>query len=209
MPNVIRHDEGVCLIDTEEKCEKALRRFAVGDVWGIGRRMQKVLEYHGVRTAWDFVCRSEGWVRHEFSVAGVRTWRELQGESCIALDDLPYKKSICMSRSFPGHGLSEWHVLEEAVAYFASECARKLREQGTCCGQVTVFAYTSRFRTDVPGNMIQQQVRMPVPTQDTAESCMRLWKRCGCMRMTGASTIRNPELSFGICHRVKRFNGFV
>lgn len=43
--------EGVCLIDTEEKREKALRRFAVGDVWGIGRRMQKVLEYHGVRTA--------------------------------------------------------------------------------------------------------------------------------------------------------------
>lgn len=161
--------EGVCLIDTEEKREKALRRFAVGDVWGIGRRMQKVLEYHGIRTAWDFVCRSEGWVRHEFSVAGVRTWRELQGESCIALDDLPYKKSICMSRSFPGHGLSEWHVLEEAVACFASECARKLREQGTCCGQVTVFAYTSRFRTDVPGNMVHQQVRMPVPTQDTAE----------------------------------------
>ena len=31
--------EGVCLIDTEEKREKALRRFAVGDVWGIGRRM--------------------------------------------------------------------------------------------------------------------------------------------------------------------------
>ena len=71
--------EGVCLIDTEEKREKALRRFAVGDVWGIGRRMQKALEYHGIRTAWDFVCRSEGWVRHEFSVAGVRTWRELQG----------------------------------------------------------------------------------------------------------------------------------
>ena len=91
---------GVCLIDTEEKREKALRRFAVGDVWGIGRRMQKVLEYHGVRTAWDFVCRSEGWVRHEFSVAGVRTWRELQGESCIALDDLPYKKKYLHEPQF-------------------------------------------------------------------------------------------------------------
>uniref|UniRef100_UPI003FEEF19A DinB/UmuC family translesion DNA polymerase n=1 Tax=Paraprevotella clara TaxID=454154 RepID=UPI003FEEF19A len=55
------------------------------------------------------------------------------------------------------------------MSYFASECARKLREQGTCCGQVTVFAYTSRFRTDVSGNMVQQQVRMPVPTQDAAE----------------------------------------
>ena len=51
------------------------------------------------------------------------------------------------------------------MSYFASECARKLREQGTCCGQVTVFAYTSRFRTDVSGNMVQQQVRMPVPRE--------------------------------------------
>ena len=32
-----------------------------------------------------------------------------------------------------------------------------------------MFAYTSRFRTDVSGNMVQQQVRMPVPTQDAAE----------------------------------------
>ncbi len=160
---------GVCLIDTDEKREKALKAFAVGDVWGIGRRMRQRLEYNGVRTAWDFVCRSEGWVRREFSVVGVRTWRELQGESCITLDELPYKKSICVSRSFPGRGLSELPQLEEAVAYFATECARKLRGQGTCCGQLTVYAYTSRFRTDVPGDIIQQQVRMLVPTQDTAE----------------------------------------
>ena len=80
----------------------------------------------------------------------------------------------------------EWHVLEEAVAFFASECARKLREQGTCCGQVTVFAYTSRFRTDVPGNMIQQRVTYArTDTGIRPKSCMRLWKRCGCMRMTG------------------------
>lgn len=161
--------EGVCLIDSDEKREKALQQFPIGDVWGVGRQMRKTMEYYGVRTAWDFVQRPESWVRREFTVTGLRTWRELQGDSCIKLDDLPYKKSICTSRSFPGSGLSHLCELEEAVACFASECARKLRDQNTCCGQVTVFAYTSRFRTDQPTNVIHQHVRMNVPTCDTAE----------------------------------------
>jgi DNA polymerase V len=40
-----------CVIDTEEKAEKAMRLVAVEDVWGIGRRSKEKLEYHGVRTA--------------------------------------------------------------------------------------------------------------------------------------------------------------
>lgn len=161
--------EGVCLIDTEEKRIKALKQFPVGDVWGIGRRMLATLKYHGVHTAWDFVNRSENWVRREFNVVAVRTWRELQGDDCIKLDDLPYKKSICVSRSFPASGISELEPLEEIVAYFASECARKLREQNTCCGQVTFFAYTSRFNESQPANVIQRHIKLNVPTADTAE----------------------------------------
>ena len=161
--------EGVCLIDSDEKREKALKLFPIGDVWGVGRQMRKTMDYYGVRTAWDFVQRPESWVRREFTVTAVRTWRELQGDSCITLDDLPYKKSICTSRSFPGSGISNRHELEEAVACFATECARKLREQHSCCGQVTVFAYTSRFRLDQPSDMIHQHIRMNVPTCDTAE----------------------------------------
>lgn len=45
---------GVCIIDTEEKRIKALKQFEIGDVWGIGRRYQKKLEYHDIKTAFDF-----------------------------------------------------------------------------------------------------------------------------------------------------------
>lgn len=161
--------EGVCLIDSDEKREKALQQFPIGDVWGVGRQMLKTMTYYGVRTAWDFVQRSENWVRREFNVNAVRTWRELQGINCIKIDELPYKKSICMSRSFPGAGISKLSELEEAVAYFATECARKLREQQSCCGQITVFAYTSRFRQEQPSDLLHQHIRMNVPTCDTAE----------------------------------------
>lgn len=135
--------EGVCLIDSDEKRGKALKLFPIGDVWGVGRQMRKTMDYYGVRTAWDFVQRPESWVRREFTVTAVRTWRELQGISCITLDDLPYKKSICTSRSFPGSGISNRHELEEAVACFATECARKLRTgDGLCLYEQISFGST-------------------------------------------------------------------
>lgn len=160
---------GVCLIDTDEKREKALKLFPVSDVWGIGRKHSKRLEYNGVKTAWDFTQRSESWVRKEMSVTGLRTWKELRGESCIETEDLPYKKSICTSRSFPNQGLSRIEDVEEAVANFAAMCSKKLREQHTVCHSVVVFAYTSRFREDVPVNQICETVNFDVPTNDMQE----------------------------------------
>lgn len=160
---------GVCMIDTEEKREKALRGLKIGDVWGIGRRSIDKMHYYGIATAWDFTQKSEGWVRRQFSVTGVRTWKELRGESCISVDDMSQKKSICTSRSFPEQGLSELSAVEEAVANFAAECVRKLRGQHCCCSAITVFAYTSRFRSDVPRHTINRTVHLLVPTNDLQE----------------------------------------
>lgn len=160
---------GVCLIDTDDKRIKALQGLDVADVWGIGRRSVSKLNYYGVHTAYDLVLRSESWVRKMLTISGVRTWRELHGESCIDIEELPQKKSICTSRSFADEGLSELCHLEEAVANFASACSRKLKQQHSCCGAVTVFAYTSRFRTDVPRRAINHTSVMTVPTNDLRE----------------------------------------
>ena len=161
--------ENVCLIDTDEKREKALRLFEIGDVWGIGHRHTQKLAYHGIKTAWDFIQKSESWVRKEMTVTGVRTWKELQGESCISIEELPHKKSICTSRSFPEQGLNQLNHVEEAVANFAAQCSRKLREQHTVCQSITVFAYTSRFRTDIPQDYISRTLHLQVPTNDHQE----------------------------------------
>lgn len=160
---------GVCLIDTDDKRIKALQGLDVADVWGIGRRSVSKLNYYGVHTAYDLVQRSESWVRKMLTISGVRTWRELHGESCIDIEELPQKKSICTSRSFADEGLSELCHLEEAVANFASSCSRKLKQQHSCCGAVTVFAYTSRFRTDVPRRAINHTSVMTVSTNDLRE----------------------------------------
>ena len=160
---------GCCIIDTEEKRKKALELFEVGDVFGIGRKMKEHLSKYGIRTAADFARLDGEWVRTAFSITGYRTWRELHGEACISLDELPAKKSICVSRSFADEGITDKQKLEEAVANFASDCARKLREQNTICRQITVFAYTSRFRSDLPQDFININIRLDIGTNDTSE----------------------------------------
>lgn len=161
--------EGVCLIDTDEKREKALKLFPVEDVWGIGYRSVEKLNYCGIKTAWDLTQKSESWIKRELTITGVRTWKELRGESCISIEELPHKKSICTSRSFAEQGLNKLADVEEAVANFAAQCSRKLREQHTVCQSVTIFAHTSRFREDVPQNYIYQTCNLPVPSNNHQE----------------------------------------
>ena len=161
--------EGVCLMDTDEKREKALKLFPVEDVWGIGHRSAEKLHYHGIRTAWDLTQKSESWVRRELTVTGVRTWKELRGESCISIEELPHKKSICTSRSFADQGLNRLADVEEAIANFTAQCSRKLREQHTVCQSITIFAHTSRFREDLPQSYIYQTIPLMVPTNNQQE----------------------------------------
>lgn len=160
--------KGVCIIDTDEKREKALKLTAVGDVWGIGRQYAKKLEYYSIRTAWDFTQRSKSWVRHTMGVVGERTWLELKGTPCIEMDKTTTKKSICTSRSF-GERLTELSPISEAVSNFAASCAEKLRKQHSLASVIMVFIQTNPNATNLPQHCKQVVLQLPVPTNDTSE----------------------------------------
>ena len=161
--------QGCCLIDTDERRHKALSLFPIKDVWGIGRQISRKLDYMGIRTAAQFADKKESWVRSHFNITTVRTWKELNGESCISIEELPQKKSICTSRSFSGEGISDKDVVEEAVANFAVRCAEKLRHQGSVCQGITVFAWTSRFNENVPEYTIHDSLTLPIATNAQEE----------------------------------------
>ena len=161
--------QGCCLIDTDERRHKALSLFPIKDVWGIGRQISRKLDYMGIRTAAQFADKKESWVRSHFNITTVRTWKELNGESCISIEELPQKKSICTSRSFAGEGISDKDVVEEAVANFAVRCAEKLRHQGSVCQGITVFAWTSRFNENVPEYTIHDSLTLPIATNAQEE----------------------------------------
>lgn len=161
--------QGCCLIDTDERRHKALSLFPIKDVWGIGRQISRKLDYMGIRTAAQFADKKGNWVRSHFNITTVRTWKELNGESCISIEELPQKKSICTSRSFAAEGISDKDVVEEAVANFAVRCAEKLRHQGSVCQGITVFAWTSRFNENVPEYTIHDSLTLPIATNAQEE----------------------------------------
>lgn len=159
---------GVCVIDSDQKRETALRLTQIGDVWGIGRRYTKKLQYYSVNTAWDFTQRTKSWVRHTMGVVGERTWLELCGTPCFEMETPKSKKSICTSRSF-GERLTELAPLSEAVANFAASCAEKLRQQHSYAGLVTIFIHTNPFATNQAQYYNQTVMQLAVPTNDSTE----------------------------------------
>ena len=161
--------KGVCVIDNEEKRIKALKQFDIADVWGVGRRYQKKLEYYGIKTAYDLTQKNEAWIKKQMTVVGVRTWKELCGIPAIELEPVtPAKQTICTSRSF-GEMIEDFDTLMESIANFTASCARKLRAQRSCAGVLQVFIYTNRFREDLPQYYNSRIITLPTPTNDVAE----------------------------------------
>ncbi len=136
---------GVALIDTPDKIEKALQMTSINDVWGIGRRYARFLHNHDVQTAWDFTCLSDSFVRKNMSVNALRVKLELLGTACIPMAYYPEpRKAIRTARTF-AQSKSDYNDLAEAVSGFAADCARKLREQGSVANLITVFVRTNKF----------------------------------------------------------------
>lgn len=139
---------------------------AVGEVWGVGHRIGKQLAAAGVHTVLDLRNLDPAMVRSRWSVVLERTVRELQGTSCIALEEMPSpRQEIACTRSF-GQVVTDFHVLGEAVTDFASRGAVKLRKQGSHAQQVLVFIRTSPWRPD-PQYSRSVVVSLRRPTSDT------------------------------------------
>ncbi|MCQ2345564.1 MAG: Y-family DNA polymerase [Paludibacteraceae bacterium] len=159
---------GACMIDTDRQRQIALENFEIGDVWGIGRKARAKLETVGIKTAWEFATKREEFARNLLHKPGMLTWRELNGVDCIDTSEVVAKQSISYSRTF-ATGISDLTLLEQQLANFCDSCARKLRLQHSVCSQMMIYAYTSRFRTDIMPCYLSQTVKLPVPTANTQE----------------------------------------
>ena len=158
---------GVCIIDTEEKRQKALQGFAIEDVWGIGRQAQKKLASANIQTAWDFAQQLPIFAKNLLHKPGVQTWQELNAVDCIDITDRPERQSMSQSRTFQT-GISDRATIEKALVDFMSYCAEKMRKQGSVCQQFIVYAHTSRF-AEQDTHVIHQVVTLPIPTAITSE----------------------------------------
>ncbi len=148
--------------------EENLKKCALADVWGIGRRNAKRLQVNFIDTIEQFLNQREEWVRQNFSVIGLRIYKELKGIPCIDMEDeLTEKKSICTSRSF-GELQNTFAPIQEALSTHAASCAQKLRKQKCEAGGMYVSLSMSRFTTQEGEKYFGTYIRFPEPTNDTA-----------------------------------------
>jgi DNA polymerase V len=160
----------VCNLATlsQDELKAVFTATPVNEVWGIGRKISAQLIEGGIHTVQDLVQIDAATIRRRWSVVLERTVLELQGTSCMALEDAPSaKKEIACTRSF-GHTVTDYRDVAEAVTEFASRAAEKLRKQSSLAGQLLVFIRTSPFR---PEPQYSRSVVVPLrrPTSDTGE----------------------------------------
>lgn len=170
----------VCIIENEEQREKALKSLPIEEVWGIGWRGKSKCDYYGIKNAFDFTEKSESWVRKLFTITGVRTWRELRGQSSIESVLTGDKQTICTSRSFDGMEQDKGK-LEMYISNYATHCAQKVRAQKSVCSMVTVFLQTNHFREDLPQHDAGLTVTLLTPASSTNEivkAALRAFRAC-------------------------------
>jgi DNA polymerase V len=158
---------GVCDFNALEPIalERLFSEIKVGEVWGVGSRTGKRLAELGIHTVLDL--RRARSIRKQFSVVLERTVRELNGESCLPLEEVaPPKKQMMCSRSF-GASVFSLEELGQAIISHVTRVAEKLRQQGSVAALVYAFIQTSPFvekESQYSGGLL---VPLPMPTDDT------------------------------------------
>ncbi len=151
---------------TEQELSSIRTLLPVQDVWGVGWRSAPRLRALGIGTAQDLALISPRQARQILGgVKGEQTVRELQGQSCLALQKMDVvPKSIARTRTF-GEDTDQLYVLEAAVASFTAQAAHRLRVSGQLTRRASLFLMTNRHK---PNLMVwNREAVFRVPTADT------------------------------------------
>lgn len=152
----------------DHKWQKRLMEITpVSEVWGVGRKLTESLQRRGVETVWQLAQMDTHQVRRLYSVVLERTVCELNGESCLELEETSSaKQQIVCSRSF-GEKLTQYTDLREAVCEFAARATEKLRGENRLALMVNVFIRTSPFDKTGPHYDNAATGRLTQPSSDT------------------------------------------
>ncbi len=169
---IAKRDEGyggVFNIREHPFAGELLETVKVEDVWGIGRRYAALLNRNGITTARQLRDAPDRWVKKHLTVVGLRLVWELRGTACIPLEEQPPpKKAVACTRSF-GRQVESAEEMREAVAFFTTRTAEKIRAQGSAASCLQVFIATDRFRADLPQYSNSVTAKLPSATAYTPE----------------------------------------
>ena len=120
----------------------------VDEVWGIGRKWKKKLNILNVETIGQFKQLEQFVVRKLFTIVGLRTWLELNGDLIHPIETKFKKpKVVTSSRSF-GRTVWQKEQVEDAIWTFLDDSCKKMKCENLKARSVVVFCTTNRFHDD-------------------------------------------------------------
>jgi DNA polymerase V len=158
-----------------QRTRKLLSLQPVEEIWGVGNRIARKLNVLGIKTALDLALTNPAFIRKNFSVVLERTVRELNGESCLSLEEAPpTKQQIVCSRSF-GVKITEYESLRQAICQHAERASEKLRKEHQYCRHISVSS---------------KRLRSPLKSLTTAT-----WLRKNCLHplRTPGTSLQPPQ----------------
>ncbi|MBI6530058.1 translesion error-prone DNA polymerase V subunit UmuC [Proteus vulgaris] len=173
---------GVVDLSVPLRQKRLMALLPVNEVWGVGRKISNRLNAMGIFTALDLANAETTMIRKTFGVVVERTVRELNGESCIELEEIAKtKEQIICSRSF-GKKIELYEHMHQAICEYSERAAEKLRTEKQLCSIVSIFIQTSHYGSG-PQYHNHNSERLEYPSSDTRDiinaavrSLKTIWK---------------------------------
>lgn len=165
------HWQGVCNLNMlpETALNTVLSGIEVGEIWGIGRRMQKRLHDLNINNALALKHANADLIGRIFSVTAKRTIMELHGLSTLRLDEvIPARRQILCSRTF-GAPVIHYQALQEAITSYTTRAAEKLRCQSSLAHTLHIYIHTNPHRKKDTQYRQGITVTLTEPTNDTIQ----------------------------------------
>lgn len=148
--HVAKKGSRVHFFQSKKQILETLAQTDIREIWGIGRRKASKLYSYGIQTALQLHNADLDWIRKKFSVITEKTVRELRGQNCIDLEEIPnLQKSVLCSRSF-GSPVCTHNSLSEAIATFTAKAAFKLRKNNLLANHLSIFTDQLFSETNLP-----------------------------------------------------------
>ncbi len=167
------HFNSVCNFNEfpEHELDILLSKIEVSEIWGVGRRTAARLQEMGINSVLSLKRTPAERIRAEFGVVMARTLAELNGTSCLKLEEVtPPRQQIICSRSF-GTAVTLLPELEQALISYTSRAAEKLRRQNSQTTCIQIYLRTNPHKSREPQYSPSLTIPLIAPTDDTRLLC--------------------------------------
>ena len=134
----------VCVVG-KQGALKFLKTTKIGEIWGIGRKLEPKLRGHGIYTAYDYIQKNDIWLKARFGKNGLELKYELMGNLINKVStEIQLPKSIMDTKSFTEF-TSDLNYLKNELMFIHNAC-RKLRKIDCKCATAGIIIKTKDFQ---------------------------------------------------------------